>query len=195
MKKFELTIEAIKNIKQIGSIASSSRFLTRKIIKEIDFSKKIRVLELGAGNGVFTREILKRMSSDSELYTYENHDGFIPLLKKIKDRRLFVRGECVSSIELLPDQHFDIVISSLPLANLSDRFKENMYKEIQAKLLHTGIFIQYQYFLHDYRNIEKSFHVCELDFCLFNLPPAFIYKAKMMEEKAVQLSEAWSQKV
>lgn len=191
MKKFELTIEALKNIKQIGSIASSSRFLTRKIIKEIDFNKKIRVLELGAGDGVFTRELLKRMSEDSELYTYENHDSFVSLLKGIKDSRLFVKGECVSSIEQLPDHYFDIVISSLPLANLSPSFKENMYKEIQSKLLKTGIFIQYQYMLNDYRDIEKAFDIYQLDFCLFNLPPAFIYKAKMLKEETKELSGAY----
>ncbi|MDF9798390.1 phospholipid N-methyltransferase [Catalinimonas alkaloidigena] len=190
MKKFDLTLEAIKNIKQIGSIASSSRYLTRKIIKEIDFNQKIRVLELGAGDGVFTKEILKRMSADSELYTYENHDNFIPLLRKIKDKRLFLKAQCVSSIEQLPDDYFNIVISSLPLANLSHSFKENIYREIQSKLCDSGLFIQYQYLLNDYREIEKAFSICELGFCLFNLPPAFIYKAKMLEEKAVELSEA-----
>ncbi len=189
MKKFELAMEGIKNIRQIGSIASSSRFLTRKIVKEIDFHKKIRVLELGAGNGVFTKEILKRMSHHSELYTYENHDSFIPLLKKIKDRRLVIKGECVSRIEQFPDNYFDMVISSLPLANLSEMFKENMYQEIQAKLRHLGIFMQYQYLLNDYRTIERAFPVCELDFCLLNLPPAFIYKAKMVKEKTAKLSE------
>ncbi|MEK6478306.1 methyltransferase domain-containing protein [Catalinimonas sp. 4WD22] len=190
MKKFDLTLEAIKNIKQIGSIASSSRFLTRKIIKEIDFSQKIRVLELGAGNGVFTKEILKRMSANSELYTYENHDGFIPLLRKIKDKRLFLKAQCVSSIEQLPDDYFDIVVSSLPLANLSDSFKENIYRAIQSKLNDSGIFIQYQYLLNDYRDIEKTFSICKLGFCLFNLPPAFIYKAKMLEAESIELTKA-----
>lgn len=177
--KAKFTVEGLRNIRQIGSIASSSGYLTRKIIKGIDFGKRLNVLELGAGDGVITKEILSRMSPDSQLYTYENHAGLAALLGDIRDTRLTIKGECVSKLSQLDDNYFDVVISSLPLALFETSFKNKIYENIQNKLHSTGTFIQYQYSLYDYKEIEKVFHNCKIDFCLFNLPPAFIYKVKM----------------
>ena len=177
--KAKFTVEGLRNIRQIGSIASSSGYLTRKIIKGIDFEKRLNVLELGAGDGVITKEILNRMSPDSKLYSYENHAGLAALLEDIRDTRLTIKRECVSNISQLDDNYFDIVISSLPLALFNTPFKNKIYENIQSKLRNTGIFIQYQYSLNDYKDIEKVFQNCKIDFCLLNLPPAFIYKVKM----------------
>jgi phospholipid N-methyltransferase len=185
MKRSNLTMEAVKNMKQVGSIVSSSSFLTKKIIKGIDFNKNINVLELGAGTGVFTKEILNRMSGNSVLYSYENNATFIDSLKDINDERLVIKGECVSKLDRLQDSYFDVVISSLPLANLTKEFKKKIYTDIRSKLRKSGTFIQYQYSLSDYKHIEKLFRNCQVEFCLFNLPPAFIYKVKMLKEETL----------
>lgn len=182
MKRSSLTLEAVKNIKQVGSIFASSSFLAKKITKEIDFNRQIHVLELGAGTGAITKEILSRMSANSVLYSYENNENFIGSLKDLNDKRLIIKGECVSTLDTLEDNYFDIVISSLPLANLTNEFKNKIYKDIRSKLKVSGTYLQYQYSLMDYKEIEKLFSNCKLDFCLFNLPPAFIYKVKMLNE-------------
>src|ERR1043165_6617471 len=127
MKKSNLTLEAVRNMKQVGSIVSSSIFLTKQIIKGIDFKKNIKILELGAGDGVFTKEILNRMSEDSVLYSYENNENLVNLLKDINDDRLVIKGECVSELDKLEDSFFDVVISSLPLSNLTKEFKKKIY--------------------------------------------------------------------
>jgi len=183
MKKSNLTIEAVKNIKQVGSIVSSSRFLVKKILKGIEFNRNLKVLELGAGDGVITKEILARMSKHSELWLYENNETFIKALEYINDKRLIIKGESVTSLSLLEDNYFDVVISSLPLANFKKPLKYRMYKDIHQKLKTKGTFLQYQYSLADYRDIKNHFRNCALDFCLFNLPPAFIYKVELEKEE------------
>lgn len=181
MYDFNLTIAAIKNLKQVGSIVPSSSFLVKKIIKDIDFDKRLNILELGAGNGVITKEILGRMSPDSMLYSYENNATLIDMLEHIHDERLIVKGESVANLKMLDDDYFDVVVSSLPLANLDNEFKNAIYTDIKSKIKDSGIFIQYQYLLLDYKKIEKSFSNCRLDFCLLNFPPAFIYKIDMLK--------------
>jgi phospholipid N-methyltransferase len=176
MKRPNLTFEAVKNLKQVGSLVPSSRMLAKRIFKGIDFNRKIHILELGAGNGVITRKLLKHMSEDSTLHTFENHRKFIQSLEYIDDKRLLIKGECVSGLNKLQDNYFEVVISSLPLANMDDDFKTKIFSLIQSKMTTTGIFVQYQYSLLDYRKIEKHFRNCKLDFCLLNFPPAFIYK-------------------
>lgn len=176
MKKYRHIVTAVKNLKQVGSIVPSSGLLVRKIVKRIDFDKEIKILELGAGNGVITKEILNRMSGTSLLYSYENNPYFISLLEKINDQRLIVKGENVSRLNMLEDGYFDVVVSSLPLANMTHAFKNKVYTDIKSKLKESGTYIQYQYLLSDYKMIGKSFNKGKLGFCLFNLPPAFIYK-------------------
>lgn len=179
MNNLNLTLAAMKNIKQVGSIVPSSHFLVKKMMKRIDFSRDIHILELGAGDGVITKELLNRMSAESVLYSYENNEKLINLLEGIRDTRLIVKGESVSNLASLPDNYFDVVISSLPLANLDNIFKYNIYQDIRAKLKEDGTFIQYQYLLFDYKKIERYFHNCHLGFCLLNIPPAFIYNVEM----------------
>lgn len=181
MNNLNLTLAAMKNIKQVGSIVPSSHFLVRKMMKRIDFNRDINILELGAGDGVITKGLLDRMSDKSVLYSYENNEKLINLLEDIQDTRLVVKGESVSNLDALPDDYFDVVISSLPLANLDNIFKYSIYKDIRAKLKENGAFIQYQYLLFDYKKIERFFHNCHLGFCLLNIPPAFIYNVEMSQ--------------
>ncbi|MGH2643717.1 MAG: class I SAM-dependent methyltransferase [Chitinophagaceae bacterium] len=179
MNNLNLTLAAIRNLKQVGSLVPSSHFLVRRIIREIDFSGQVKILELGAGNGVITKGLLNQMSDNSILYSYENNASLITLLEGIEDNRLIVKGESVSNLNALEDNYFDVVISSLPLANLNNRFKYNIYKDVRSKLKESGTFIQYQYLLSDYKRIERYFRNCHLGFCLLNIPPAFIYKIDM----------------
>ena len=175
--KINLTKEALKDIKQIGSVTSSSKFLTNRILKEVDFTKNISILELGAGNGVFTFEILNRMNENSKLISYENYDKFITQLLKIKDSRFTIKGESVEKLNLLEKEPFDYIISSLPLANFSNEAKNKTLKNINVILNQSGKFIQYQYSILDYNTIKNEFNSCKIGFCLRNLPPAFLYIA------------------
>jgi len=182
MSKSNHTWEAFKNMKQIGSITNSSGFLARKMTKHIDFSKKLSILELGAGNGAITKEILANLNNSSELHSYEIHKTFAEDLEKINDARLTVCNENVTELSKLNDNSYDVVISSLPLAIFDKVFKKEIFQNVQDKLKPDGLFVQYQYSLLDLRGIEKSFkEKCKLGFCLLNIPPAFVYRVQLSE--------------
>ena len=51
--------EFIKERKTVGAIAPSSKFLMKKMIAPIDFQKADVIVELGPGNGVFTKVFWK----------------------------------------------------------------------------------------------------------------------------------------
>ena len=63
MKKVFLS-EFIKEFKTVGAITPSSKFLMKKMLSKIDFSKNVFLIELGPGTGVFTTEILSRMTEN-----------------------------------------------------------------------------------------------------------------------------------
>jgi phospholipid N-methyltransferase len=57
MNKPNMTIEGIKNIKTVGTLVASSRYLSKKILRGIDFSKDLTVVELEVmerSRGVFS---------------------------------------------------------------------------------------------------------------------------------------------
>lgn len=53
--------EGLRNLKTIGSIAPSSRFLCESMTRNLDWKKPQNIVELGAGEGVMTRFILGQM--------------------------------------------------------------------------------------------------------------------------------------
>ncbi len=179
MKRSNHTLEALKNLKQIGSLSSSSRYLAKTMMKRVDFSKDLKIVELGAGNGAITRKILNEMNENSTLTSYEICDTFLQDLEGIDDKRLTVLNQNVSELSTLDFDSVDVVISSLPLALFDKEFKSEIYNNVQQIIKKKGMFIQFQYSLFDYRDIEKFFNNCNLDFCLLNFPPAFVYNIEL----------------
>ncbi|RPD98559.1 16S rRNA (cytosine(1402)-N(4))-methyltransferase [Aureibaculum marinum] len=174
--------EAIKNIKTSGTVAPSSRYLIQKMLKEVDFSKTNVIVEYGSGNGNFTKEILKKLSKDSQLICFEINDKFVEHLKKIKDPRLTILNESCENIKSvcknLNITSIDYFISSLPLTNIPDNISCKILTESYNQLDNNGAFLQYQYSLTYYRKLKKMYNQVDLDFEIRNLPPAFIYKCK-----------------
>ena len=56
----------IKNPKETGAVAPSSRFLTKEIIRNIDFKASKNIVELGPGLGTFTKAILKKANANAK---------------------------------------------------------------------------------------------------------------------------------
>ena len=51
-------LEYIKHPRKIGAVAPSSRCLSRKMMKPIDFSSAEVIVEYGPGTGSFTSELI-----------------------------------------------------------------------------------------------------------------------------------------
>lgn len=172
-----LTREAFKNLRQIGSLVESSPYLSKKLLKGIDFSKPVHIVELGGGNGAVTRSILNAISPNSKVSTVEIHPEFVKHLRSIEDNRLEVLNECISKNQSIAEQSVDAVISCLPIANFDTAKKTELLTKVKALLKPAGQFRQFQYSLLDYGQVKASFGNMQLDYCLFNIPPAFVYKS------------------
>ena len=70
----------------------------------------------------------------------------------------------------------DYVISSLPLALLSDAKVESILHAIHDSLCPEGRFLQYQYSLAHYADLKSTFSKVHLKFTIRNMPPAFVYE-------------------
>ncbi|MHB0754384.1 class I SAM-dependent methyltransferase [Polaribacter sp. M15] len=178
--------EAIKNIKTLGTLTPSSRFLSKKMIRKINFAKADVVVELGPGNGAITKYILERLSPNAILICFEINDNFYEQLEAIQHPQLVV---VKASAEIIKEElrklnisKVNYIISSLPLTIIPDEVSDEILKKTYQVLEHQGTFVQYQYSLTYYKKLKKVFQESiSLEFQVLNIPPAFIYRCKKVE--------------
>ena len=140
--------EFIKERKVVGAIAPSSKHLMKKMLSRIDFTEDINIIELGPGTGIFTAEILNRMSKGSKLILFEINSLFYHRLKsKFNDYRLRIVSDSAERMHdhLLTNElnKAQVVISSLPLlvANGSSKLRPVIYTTGSCTNAPTLIFI------------------------------------------------------
>ncbi len=181
-KKLNFFKEAVLAAKTSGTIAPSSRFLAEKMLKGIDFEQTKLIVELGSGNGVITKHILKKMKPNNHLICFEINEIFYQELLKIDHPQLTILN---TSAEFLIDEiqkkgftNVDCIVSSLPLSILPKEVSKSILNESYNALSEQGKFIQFQYSLDYYKRFKKLFKKqnVSLHFEPLNIPPAFIYK-------------------
>ena len=158
----------------------SSRFLVRKMLRSIDFSKAKVLVELGPGTGCFTKEILKQMLPDAHLMVFETNKAFCDSLEqKMPDARMHIVNDSAEKIgEYLEKFHLgqaDIVLSGLPLTNIPEPIKSNIVSESARCLKPEGIYTQYQYLTTAKKVLKKFFKNVKVRWTPANFPPAFYY--------------------
>ncbi|PCH77012.1 MAG: ribosomal RNA adenine dimethylase [Flavobacteriaceae bacterium] len=178
--------EAIKNIRTSGTVVPSSKFLVKKMLAGIDFKTARVLVEFGPGSGIITREMLKRMHPEAQLFCFEINDVFFEYLSRDKHPQLTILKTSATEIRKVIQKHgfdhVDYVVSSLPLAimppGVSLEILENSYIALKNK----GEFIQYQYSLQNRKDVKKVFNKqVSIQFVTLNIPPAFVYFCKKVQ--------------
>jgi len=184
-KKIDFFKVAVKNLKTSGTIAPSSRFLARKMLKNIDFSTSEVLVELGPGNGAITHQILRAISPKAHLICFEVNEDFYRHLKKINHPQLTVLKVSAEHIqeelEKLGYTKACHIISSLPLSIIPKPVSHSILENSLQTLEKNGTFIQFQYSLTYYKYLKTVFKdAISLDFEVLNLPPAFVYRCEKL---------------
>jgi phospholipid N-methyltransferase len=152
--------EFLQNFSSIGAIAPSSRLLGKAMTRPLRQrpAGSIRVLEVGAGTGTFTRRILRHLGSGDQLDIYELNPRFYLFLRKH-----LPLAECVArGIEcrlinrdvrtLTGEAPYDYIICGLPFNN----FQPEVVSEILTGLIHRlspeGVLSYFEYiFSHEFK--------------------------------------------
>ena len=176
--------EFIKERKIVGAIAPSSKFLMKKMIAPIDFQKADVIVELGPGNGVFTKSILERMKQTSKLFSFELNTPFYEHISSIiDDKRLILINDTAEKIDMHLEKHgigkVDYIVSSLPFTVIPKEVKLTIIDKCVKQLKEDGMFIQFQYSLNAKKLLSSKFSQIKIDFSALNFPPAFVYKCRL----------------
>lgn len=174
-----------RNIIEDGLIVSSSGFLVNTMVGKIDFTRPLKILEIGSGRGAFTREIINRMCGQSELDICEIKADYNTWIEQMivdsPDKNIRLHNSCIVEFLTTPDT-YDVILSSLPLKNFESQKDNNafLHKVIHALkfgLKDGGSYLQYQYFKSNQSDIESIFGkpMNRIDFVPLNILPAFVY--------------------
>jgi phospholipid N-methyltransferase len=181
MTRLKFLIEGIRNIKTTGTITRSSRYVCRKMIEEVNFDTAKCIVELGGGDGVVTKHILKNLKGDTKLITFEILPQFCELLRNLNDDRLIVAEDSAENIKKhLKANGFekaDYVISTLPIVNIPEEIGERIVTAARDNLVDGGLYMQLHYSLLAKHLYEKVFGNIVHKFVVRNVPPAFILKS------------------
>ncbi|ARV06600.1 ribosomal RNA adenine dimethylase [Polaribacter sp. SA4-10] len=175
--------EAVKNLKTLGTVTPSSRFLANRMLKEIDFSKVEVLVELGPGSGAITKHILNNLPPNATLICFEINETFYSQLLEIKHTQLIVIKSSAEKIEeelnKLGFSKTCHIISSLPLTIIPEVVSSEILDKSFQVLENGGTYIQFQYSLTYFKKLKTVFNKSiSLDFEPLNLPPAFVYRCK-----------------
>ncbi|MEY4927862.1 MAG: rRNA methyltransferase [Bacteroidota bacterium] len=171
-------LEGMRDIQTVGTIASTSSFTGRRMLRQIDFSTVQCIAELGAGDGVITKEILAKMSPNAKLISFEINPRFCEELDKINDSRLIVINDSAEKVaEYLAKNgfgHADHVISALPFSSLPVALGESIVTKSRDALKKGGLYVQIHYSLHRKPLYQRIFGNVDWEITTINVPPAFI---------------------
>ena len=179
MKKIQFIKESLKNLKEVGTIFPSSKFVVTKMIEPINFEEKLTILELGPGSGVITKKLLEKMSSDSQLICFETNKKFYEELKKINDNKMILINQSAEKMKQYLDKYeiekVDYIVSSVPLLSLPKEVT-NKILSISVEILgESGQLIQLQYTKLLAKKLKRYYNQIDIQFTPKYYLPAFIY--------------------
>ena len=164
---------------QIASIIPSSQALVERVASKMDFTQPRVIAEYGPGEGVHSREIARRMTSDSHLLLFELDAALARALERqfAGDRRLHViHGDAASLPYELKRRGFpscDYILSGIPFSILKIEKKRALLRKTYDALKPDGKFIIYQV-TNELRQHATVFQRAESEYFLQNIPPMFI---------------------
>ncbi len=135
--------QLVRHPKTISAIAPSSKGLARQMVAEITPDTG-RVVEIGAGTGVITRQILAAGVKPEDLTIVEMNPKFCATLKK-QFPACNVLEMDAQNLGDLPLKNVGMVISGLPLLSIPEPVQHNIIKGAFSLMGAGGKYVQFTY--------------------------------------------------
>ncbi len=147
--------ECLRNFHDVGAFFPSSRFLGRKMAAAVAAKTgRADILEVGAGTGAFTRQILPHLREGDTLDLVEVHEPFVRILRaKLAGEEPFCRY--ANQVRVIPgrledqaaDKAYDFVVCGVPFNNFTPALAARVWAGMLARLKPGGILTNVEYIL------------------------------------------------
>lgn len=160
----------------VGAIVPSSHFSAKKMIEPIDFEHVLTIVELGAGTGVFTKELVKKKGKETKLIVFEINKEFANKLKEKykQDASIIIINDSAEKLVQYGLKNIEYIISGLPFATLERQISKQILNNVSSVLKEEGKFITIQYTRKQFKFISSFFNAFQTKRACVNIPPAYI---------------------
>ena len=130
----------VANPRQVGAVLPTSRYAVRDMLDLGDVPGAGLVVELGAGTGSQTAEVLARMKPDARLVALEIDPNLAKVLKeRFDDPRLQVVCDSAENLhDHLGGQKVDVLVCALPFTSLEPGLRRRILEELPRVLAPHG---------------------------------------------------------
>ena len=155
--------------RQVGAILPTSRQAVRDMLDMADVPGAGLVVELGAGTGSQTGEILARMGPEGRLVALEIDPGLVRVLEeRFDDPRLQVVCDSAERLaEHLAGETADVLVCALPFTSLDQGLRRRILDSLPGAVGPRGVALVIQYSPLIQSELRRL--------SLINVPPAFLY--------------------
>jgi phosphatidylethanolamine/phosphatidyl-N-methylethanolamine N-methyltransferase len=185
----------------IGALFPSSPFLAKAITRQIKRrNDSLRILEVGAGTGAFTKKIAEKLKEDDVFDIIELDTDFCQRLQKKFKNYKNVHIHCLSILDWEPEQPYDFIISGLPFNAFKADFLRAIIEKYKKLIKEGGVISYFEYialakiklfFLRGYEKKQYSKTLsASIDFrnefefeknkVFANLPPAYVHHLQLV---------------
>ena len=163
----------------IASFVPSSIWLAKALIRDIDFAKARCIVELGAGTGPVTAELLRRAGTRCHCVIIERDPDFCRRLRERFPQADIVEADALDLERVLAErglETFDHVLCGLPLPSFPEDLRDRLLGIVGKRLASGGTFRQITNMPWVYYKLYRRYFE-KVRFCLElrNLPPAGFY--------------------
>jgi len=169
----------LSNAKTVATVAPSSRALSRATLRGIDWASTKAVVELGAGTGPITTELMKVVPPHVRVLVNEYLPDFCQALR-LKFPGLDVAvGDARRLTDMLTERgisQVDYILSGLPLTHFAPADRDAVIDQAGRLLGSTGEFRQLTTAPWLYRGLyRRYFREVSFRLVVWNLPPGGVY--------------------
>lgn len=169
----------MKKGRSIASFAPSSRAMARSMLQGIDFNSARCIVELGAGTGPITYELLKRVQPQTRLLVIELDPDLCARLQSRFPQLDVVQGDACQFDKYLAERgisQVDHVLSELPLPSFPTSLRDAILATSARMLAPSGTFRQLTVMpLIYYKLYRRYYDDVNFQFVPWNLPPGGVY--------------------
>jgi phospholipid N-methyltransferase len=173
------------NPRQVGAILPTSRLAVRDMLDMADVPGASLVVELGAGTGSQTAEILARMGPDARLVALEIDPRLAKLLEeRFDDPRLQVVRDSAEHLQKhLGEQRADVLVCALPFTSLEPGLRRHILESLPGALGPDGVALVIQYSPLIQSELRRLFASVRRRISPMNVPPAFLFACHLRADQ------------
>lgn len=168
----------IRSPRSVGMVCPSGHCLARSMASLVPLKGDGLVVELGAGTGTVTRQLLDVGISPRRLVVVDQSPDMTALLRERFPDLAVLEADACRLEQLLPrEREVDCIVSSLPLLSLREDIRARIILAMCGTLREGGMLIQYTY---SWRRanayLTEGFQCVGSRQIWHNVPPARVFR-------------------